>query len=182
MTLLSSLSTSQRVLRALMGAAATAVALASWLATPGGSLIAALGLVVLTAFVVLDPGSRRTTLLMALLAAVWLWSAPAPSSLRHWALTFLVALALLVVHLAGALATVLPPAAPVPAATLRRWLRRGVGVVLACVPVWSVMIVATRAAAPGDAFLMYAALAGLVGVGAALALSTRPPKRAGTDG
>ena len=71
---------------------------------PGGSLVAALVLVGLTPFIVLDPASRLATVLLAVHAGNWLMSVPVPDEGRDWLLALLAAVLLSTIHLAAALA------------------------------------------------------------------------------
>lgn len=168
-------SRSQRVLRAVIAVVSVGLALLTVAVGPLGSVVAALVLVALTPFVVLDPGSRRTALLLALHAVHWLMSNTVPAGLRDWALTAVVALGLLTIHLAAALASALPPAAPVPRASVMRWSRRGLTVVGLSVPVWVLLASQTAARPDGDSVATYAALAALAALGLALWLSLVDP-------
>lgn len=154
-------SPSQKAVRAVVAVASVGLAVLTTVVAPGGSLVAALVLVGLTPFVVLDPASRLTTVLLAVHAGNWLMSVPVPDGLGDWLLVVVAAVALVSIHLAAALAAAFPPAATVPAATLRRWGRRSVAVLALSVPVWALLVVQSGAAPDGDAVLTYAALAAL---------------------
>lgn len=153
--------TSQKALRVLIAVPSVGLALLAAFAGPHGTLVGAFLLLVLTPFVVLDPASRLTTLLLGLHAVNWLSSTEVPTTARDWTLTLVAALALLTIHLAAALAAALPPAAPVPRATLVRWLGRGLTVVGLSVPVWAVLVAQTAEAPPGVPSMTYAAVASL---------------------
>ncbi|MFC7487996.1 hypothetical protein ACOCJ7_18470 [Knoellia sp. CPCC 206453] len=153
--------TSQRVLRILIAVPSVGLALLAAFAGPQGTLVGAFVLIVLTPFVVLDPASRLTTLLLGLHVVNWLSSTPVPTTTRDWALTFVAALALLTIHLAAALACALPPAAPLPRATVVRWVGRGLIVVGLSVPVWALLVAQTADAPPGLPSMTYAAVAAL---------------------
>lgn len=161
MTALSLDSTSHKVLRLLIAVPSVGLALLAALAAPRGSLVGAAVLIVLTPFVVLDPGSRLAALLLALHGVNWLSSTDFPTQAREWALTVAAAVALLVIHLATALAAALPPSAPLPRPTIIRWVRRGLTVLGLSVPVWALLISQTVASPPGVPFLTYAAVASL---------------------
>ncbi|WP_404381754.1 hypothetical protein LL946_14290 [Knoellia locipacati] len=168
-------SPSQNVLRALIGGVSVGLALLTVLVGPLGSIAAAFVLIVLTPFVVIDPASRLTALLIALHGVHWLMSNSVPDGWRDWALTFLVAVGLLTIHLAAALSTALPAAAPVPRASVRRWLRRGAAVIGLSVPVWALLASQTVSRPEGDPVVTFAALAALAALGLALWLSLVEP-------
>ena len=154
-------STSQKALRAAIAVASVALAVLTTLTAPGGSLVAALVLVGLTPFVVLDPASRLATVLLAVHAGNWLMSVPVPDEGRDWVLALLAAVLLSTIHLAAALAAALPAAADVPRATLRRWGRRSLVVLGLSLPVWLLLLAQSETAPEGDDLLTYAALAAL---------------------
>lgn len=158
-------STSQRVLRGAIAVASVGLAVLTTLWAPGGSLVAALVLLALTPFVVLDPASRLTTLLIAAHAGTWLMSVPVPRSVREWLVVLVAAVALATIHLAAALSAAFPTAATLPAATVRRWGRRSAGVLGLSVPVWALLVAQSGAAPAGDELLTYAALAALALLG-----------------
>lgn len=154
-------SPSQKALRAAIAVASVGLAVLTTVVAPGGSLVAALVVVGLTPFVVLDPASRLTTVLLALQAGNWLMSVPVPAGLRDWLAVLVASVALTTIHLAAALASAFPAAAAVPGATLRRWMRRSATVLGLSVPVWLLLAAQSEAAPEGDAVLTYAALAAL---------------------
>lgn len=162
---------SQSALRAVIALTSVGLAVLAVTAAPLGSLVAALILVALTPFVVLDPGSRLTALLVALHGVNWLMSNNVPDSAREWLPTLVTAVGLLVIHLAAALASALPEVAPVPRASLLRWGRRALVVLGLSVPVWALLV--SQAASPpeGDSVMTYAALAALALMGLALWLA-----------
>jgi len=153
------MSTSQKVLRALIVVPSVALALVAAFATPRGTLVGALLLLGLTAFAALDPASRIMSMLLAAHGVNWLSSAVVPVDLGDWALTLAAALALLTIHLAASLTSALPPAAPLPRATVRRWVRRALSVVGLSLPVWAVLVAQSRSTPPGVPLLTYAAVA-----------------------
>ena len=164
-------STSQTVLRVGIGVVSVALALLTVSVGPLGSVVAALVLVGLTPFVVLDPGSRLTALLVGLHGLHWLMSHPAPVEVGDWVLTLVAAVGMLAIHLGAALAAALPASAPVPRASTVRWTRRGLAVVGLCLPVWAVLVTQTVTRPDGDTLATYAALAALAVLGLALWLS-----------
>lgn len=150
---------SHRVLRALIAVPSVGLALLTALTGPRGTLVGAALIIVLTPFVVLDPASRLTTLLLALQGLNWVSSTVSPTSARDWTLSFVAALAVLTIHLAASLAVALPPAAPIPRATIVRWLRRALTVVGLSIPVWALLVAQTTTAPDGVPLITYAALA-----------------------
>lgn len=164
-------SPSQQVLRATIAVVSVGLAVLTVLVGPLASVVAGLVLVALTPFVVLDPGSRLTALLIVLHGLHWLMSNPVPDGPRDWALTLVMAVGLLTIHLAAALACALPAAAPVPRASLERWGRRAVVVVGLSVPVWALLVSQTVSRPGGDSVATYAALTALAALGLALWLS-----------
>lgn len=163
------MSLSQKVLRLLIAVPSVGLALLMAFSTPRGTLIGAAVLIVLTPFAALDPASRLTTLLLGLQGVNWISSTGVPASTRDWTLAVVAALAVLTIHLAAALASALPPAAPLPRATVQRWLRRGLTVVGLSLPVWALLVAQTAGAPAGEPLITYAALASL----AILALAFR---------
>lgn len=162
-------SRSQTVLRVVIAVTSIGLAVLTAVVGPLGSIASALILVGLTPFAVLDPGSRATAVLVALHGVHWLVSNDTPDRLGEWALTVLVALGLLAIHLAASLASAFPSSTPVPRASLRRWLRRTLVVIGLSLPVWAVMYVQSASPPDGDSVLTYAAVAAL----AVLALAFR---------
>lgn len=154
-------SPSQKAVRAALAVASVALAVLTTLTAPGGSLAAALVLLALTPFAVLEPGSRLTTVLLVVHGANWLMSVPRPDEVGAWLLVVLAACLLATIHLAAALAASFPAAAAIPGATLRRWLRRSATVLGLSVPVWVLLVAQSGAAPEGDVVLTYAALAAL---------------------
>ena len=154
-------SPSQNVLRVLIAASSVGLALLAALAAPRGTLVGAAVVLLLTPFVVLDPASRLTTLLLALQGVNWLSSTVVPAQARDWVLTLVAAVALLTIHLAAALAAALPGAAPIPRATLARWGRRGLTVIALSAPVWALLVAQTMNSPDGDSLATYAAIASL---------------------
>jgi hypothetical protein len=169
------MSTSQRVLRALIVVPSVGLALLAAFATPRGTVVGALLVIILTAFAALDPGSRVVTLLLAAHGVNWLSSAVVPARPLDWLLTLVASVAVLTIHLAASLAVTLPPAAPLPRATLRRWLRRAVTVMGLSVPVWTVLVSQSRSTPPGVPLLTYAAVASVAILALAFWLTQSPP-------
>lgn len=163
--------TSRRALQALIVVPSVGLALVTALGAPRGSLVAGAVLIVLTAFVVLTPSSRLTAVLLALHAANWVSCTNVPANASDWTLTLLAALALLTIHLAAALASALPPAAPLPRATVTRWVRRGLTVVALSIPVWALLVAQTSGAPAGVPLITYAAIASLAILALALWLA-----------
>lgn len=173
------MSTSQKALRALIVVPSVALALVAAFATPRGTVVGALLIMVLTAFAALEPASRLMSLLLAVQAVNWLSSAAVPADGGDWALTLVAAVAVLTIHLAASLAVALPPAAPLPRATVRRWVRRAVTVLALSTPVWAVLVAQSRSTPPGVPLLTYAAVAAVAILALAFwltqsAASTRP--------
>ena len=79
----------------------------------------------------------------------------------------LAALAVLTIHLAASLASALPPAAPLPRATVRRWVQRALTVLGLSLPVWALLVAQSANAPKGVPLMTYAAVAAV----AILALS-----------
>lgn len=158
-------SPSQNVLRIVIAVTSVGLAILAATVAPLGSLVAALVLVAITPFVVLDPGSRLTALLLGLHGVNWLMSNTSPTSSRDWALTVVMAVGLLTIHLAASLASALPRSAPLPRASLLRWGRRAVAVIGLSVPVWALLVSQSANPPPGDAVVTYAALAALALLG-----------------
>ncbi|GAA2738545.1 hypothetical protein GCM10009867_30270 [Pedococcus aerophilus] len=161
------LSPSQLGLRAALVAASVALVALTLVAAPHGLVVGAVVLVVLSGWAALRPESAGSGLLVAGLALHWVGTVPVPATTGAWLRLLGAALLLLVVHLTAALAASLPPAAPVPAASLRRWSRRAATVAVGTVPLWALALGADRARAAGDITLSYAA----IGTSAVLALA-----------
>jgi hypothetical protein len=155
------LSRSQLVVRALIVLASLALVALSFAVAPQGILVLAVVLVALTAYAATHPESWLVTLLLVGLVLEWLATVPVPSSLGQWLVLLVAAWCGLVVHLTASLAASLPGAAPIPAATVRRWLLRGATVGAVVVPVWALAAVSALQAVPGTVGLTYAALAGI---------------------
>ncbi|CAN7384891.1 hypothetical protein [Knoellia sp. LjRoot47] len=171
-------SPSQNALRAVIGVVSVALAVLTVVVGPLGSLVAAAVLVALTPFVVLDPGSRLTALLVTLHGLHWLMSNTVPEGVGDWVLTLVVAVGLLTIHLSASLSSALPPSAPVPRASVERWVRRGLAVLGLSLPVWALLMSQTASRPAGDSVVTYAAVAALALLGLALWLSVAgPPER-----
>lgn len=167
------LSTSQQALRAIIALVSVALVVLTWTTSPMSSLAAAFVVLLFTPFAVLDPGSRLTALVLALHGGHWLMSNRAPASTRDWALVGIVAVGILTMHLCAALAASLPPAAPVPAASSRRWGVRGLAVVGLSVPVWALLVLESRTLPAGDSLATYVALSAVALLGLAIWLTLR---------
>lgn len=154
------MSAGHKALRTFIALSSVVLALVPFVASLG-SLVGAVGLIVLTAFVVLDPGSRLTALLLGLHCVNWSVSTAVPTQFRDWVLTLVAATLLLAIHLAAALASSLPPSAPFPRPTLRRWGRRALTVVGLSIPVWAVLVAQTVSTPEGDSLATYAAVVSL---------------------
>ncbi|WP_353953266.1 hypothetical protein V6K52_07545 [Knoellia sp. S7-12] len=165
------LSPSHKALRVLIATLSVGLALLAAFATPAGTLVGAGILIFLTPFVALDPASRLTALLLALHGANWLSSTEVPADVRDWALTGITTVALLTIHLAAALAAALPPAAPLPRATLLRWTRRGLTVIGLALPVWVLLVAQSTDAPSGVPVITYAALASVATLALAFVLA-----------
>lgn len=165
------LSPSHRALRVLIATWSVGLSLLAAFATPAGTLFGAAILIFLTPFVAVDPASRLTALLLALHGANWLWSTEVPADGDDWALTGIAAVVLLTIHLAAALAAALPPAAPLPRATLLRWTRRGLTVIGLALPVWALLVAQSAGAPPGVPVITYAALASVATLALAFVLA-----------
>lgn len=168
-------SRSQFALRGTIVAAsvlAVALALAN---TPDPVWVVGVLLVALAAYVAQHPGSHLFGVLVGALALHWLALVPTPTSTTDWASVVAEAVLVLVVHASGALAASLPPQAPVPASSIRRWVRRVAVVVAACVPVWAVAAAVSTSAQPGQAVFTYAAIAGTAVLALGVYLGAREP-------
>jgi hypothetical protein len=153
------LSGSQAALRGLLVLASFALVGLTLVAAPHALVVAAVALVPLTVWAAWRPESPWATVLVAGLVLHWVATVPVPSAAAGWLRLLAAALLLLVVHLALSLAASLPPGAPLPAATVRRWTRRGAVVAGATVPVWAVAFLAGRQRVAGEVGLTYAAIA-----------------------
>jgi hypothetical protein len=154
------LSRSQAVLRGLLVAATVGACALTLAASPSPLWIAAAILVGLSVWVALHPSSRLAFVLVLGLAGQWLVTVPVPRTTGAWLPTVATAVLVLVVHLSTSLAAALPPQAPLPALTVRRWVRRTALVVAACCPVWAISFAVSRTSEPGQGTFTYAALAG----------------------
>lgn len=154
------MSAGHKALRTLIAFSSVGVALMAYM-SPLGSLIGVVVLIVLTVFVVLDPGSRSTALLLGLHCVNWLASTTVPTQVGDWLPTLVSATVLLVIHLAATLASSLPPSAPLPRPTLRRWGRRALTVIGLSTPVWAALVTQTLSTPEGNALATYAAVASL---------------------
>lgn len=167
------LSRSQAVLRALVVVATVGACAVTLAASLSPLWIAAVLLVGLSVWVALHPSSPLAFVLVLGLAVHWLVTVTVPRTTSAWLLTLVTAVLLLAVHLCTSLAAALPPQAPLPALTIRRWTRRAALVVLACCPVWAVSVAVSRTGEPGRGTFTYAALAGTALLALALWLASR---------
>ncbi|KGN35026.1 hypothetical protein N802_01395 [Knoellia sinensis KCTC 19936] len=154
-------SRSQHVLQGVLALTSLGLAALTLLTASSGSFVLALVVVAVTPFVALEPGSRLTALLLGLHGAHWLTSHTVPDTAREWALVFVTAAGMLVIHLAASLACTLPKAAPIPRASVRRWLARAVTVLALSLPVWALLVAQSAALPDGDAVATYGAIAAL---------------------
>lgn len=170
------LSPSQAGVRGLLAASSLALVALTFAAAPQGLVLGAVALLVLTVGAVWRPEAFGASLLVAGLALHWLSAVPVPTSAASWLRLLVAAWLLLVVHLGAALAASLPPGAPVPRASLRRWARRGAVVAAGTLALWGLAYGAARAAAPGEVWLTYAAIAALAVLTLAVYLLSRAPR------
>lgn len=142
-------------------------------AAGGGTLLLAVPLVLLTAWVSTRPESVLVILLVVGHGIHWVSSTPVPRDRAGWAWLLLGAWLMLLLHLSASAAVTWPSVAPVPRAALRRWgLRTGL-VALATVPVWAVAAVTRGQSLQGEASMTYMALAGLALLAGGLYLVAR---------
>lgn len=167
------LSTSQAAIRSLLVVASVALVAVTLLAATNDLLAGAVVLVALSGWAAWRPESPAAGLLVVGLALHWVGTVPVPTTTRAWLLLLSAAWLLVVVHLSAALAASLPPGAPVPSVSLRRWARRGVVVAGATVPVWGLAYGAGRQIVPGEVSLTYAAIAALAVLALAVWLLSR---------
>ena len=132
-------------------------------AAGGGTLLLAVPLVLLTAWVVTRPESVFVTLLLVGHAIHWVASTPVPRGWEAWTWLLLGSWLMLLLHLSASAAVTWPEVAPVPPVALRRWGRR-TGLVAA---------VTRDQSLQGEASMTYVALAGLTLLGGALYLVAR---------
>jgi hypothetical protein len=142
-------------------------------AAGGGTLLVAVPLVLLTAWVLTRPESVLATLLVVGHGIHWAASAPVPEGWVDWTWLLLASWLVLLLHLSASAAVTWPSVAPVPPAALRRWGRRAGLVALATVPVWAVAAVTRDQSLQGEASMTYVALAGLTLLGGGLYLVAR---------
>ncbi|QGN56895.1 hypothetical protein [Nostocoides sp. HKS02] len=133
-------------------------------------------LVGLTGYAVVRPGSHAVTVLLAGHALHWMVVVPLPGGMGRWLALLGGAWLGLALHLTAALAATLPAAAPVPAATLARWARRGLTVALLVVPLWALAAVAGLQHVAGQLPLTYAAIAGVGLLALSVWLVSRDPR------
>lgn len=152
------LSTSQAVVRGLLLASSIALVATTLVAAPDELLLGVVVLLPLAVWAALRPESPGANLLVVGLALYWVGTVPVPVTTQAWLLLLAAAVLLLVVHLTAALAASLPPGAPIPGVSLRRWGRRGAVVVAATVPLWALSFGAGREAVAGEVSLTYAAI------------------------
>jgi hypothetical protein len=153
------MSRSQVVLRTGLVVASLGVLVLTIVASPAPVLVAAVVLVVLTGCAAWRPESSLVAVLVAGHVLHWVVAVPLRAGLAPWVQLLAAALLLLVVHLTASLAASLPPAAPVPTPTVRRWVRRGGVVAALTVPVWAVAALAAQQEGLGEVGLTYAAIA-----------------------
>ncbi|MGA8980588.1 MAG: hypothetical protein WB473_15875 [Pedococcus sp.] len=169
-------SSSQALVRVLLAVSSLALVALTSVAAPQGVVLGAVALFVLTVGTVWRPEAPAAGLLVIGLALHWLTAVPLPTSTASWLQLLVAAWLLLVVHLSAALAASLPPGAPVPGHSARRWSRRGAVVAAATVPLWALAYGASRQAVPGEVWLTYAAIAALAILTLAVWLLSRDPR------
>jgi hypothetical protein len=169
------MSRGQTVLRAVLAAASFGVLVLTLAASPAPVLLAAVLLLVATGYAAWRPESSLVTVLVAGHIVHWVVAVPVPAQLSGWLRLLAAALLLLVVHLTASLSASLPPAAPVPTATARRWLRRGAVAGALSVPVWAVAALAAQREGLGEVGLTYAAIAAVAVLAFAVWLVSREP-------
>jgi hypothetical protein len=171
------MSRGQRVLRGLLAGASTGVLVLTLLASPAPVLVAAVLLLAATAYAAWRPESSVVTVLVAGHILHWIVAVPVPVELSGWLRLLAAALLLLLVHLTASLSASLPPAAPLPAVTVRRWARRSCVVAALSVPVWAVAALAAQQGGLGEVGLTYAAIAAVAVLALAIWLTSREPSR-----
>lgn len=171
------LSGSQAALRGLLVLASFALVGLTLVAAPHALVVAAVVLVPLTMWAAWRPDTPWSTVLVTGLVLHWVATVPVPAGTAGWLRLLGAAWLLLVVHLSLSLAASLPPGAPLPAATVRRWARRSAVVAGATVPVWTVASLASRQRVAGDVGLTYAAIAGAAVLALAVHLLSRDDHR-----
>jgi len=167
------LSSSQAAVRSLLVVASLALVALTLVAAPHGLVVAAVVLVPLALWTAWRPESPWATALVAGLVLHWVATVPVPSSTGAWLRLLAAAWLLLVVHLSAALTASLPPSAPLPRATLRRWGRRGAVVAGVILPVWALALVAGEQGVGGEVGLTYAAIAAAAVLALAVHLLSR---------
>lgn len=170
------MSRSQAVLRALLVLASWGVLVLTLVASPAPVLLAAVVLVVLTGYAAWRPESSLVTVLVAGHVLHWVVAVPVRTELAAQVQLLAAALLLLVVHLTASLAASLPPAAPIPVPTVRRWVRRGSVVAALAVPVWAVAALAAQQGGLGEVGLTYAAIAAVAVLTLTIWLLSREPR------
>lgn len=155
------MSRSQLVLRGLLAVASLTLLVLTLASSPHPIIVAAVVLVALTAYAVVEPDSPWVTLLVAGHALHWVAAVPVPHSTGAWVALLVASWAGLVLHLSASLSASLPGPVPLPSLSLRRWARRGAVVAAATVPVWALALLSGQEAVEGEVALTYAALAGL---------------------
>jgi hypothetical protein len=153
------MSRSQLVLRALLCVASLTFLGLTLAASPHPIVVAAVGIVALTAYAAVEPDSVLVTVLLGAQALHWAAAVPVPSTTGQWVALLGAAWSGLVLHLTASLAASLPGPAAVPAVSLRRWARRGALVAAATLPVWAVAMLAGEEGAQGQVSLTYGAIA-----------------------
>lgn len=170
------LSASQAAVRGVLLGASVALVATTLVAAPDGLLPAAILLVALASWAAWRPESAAASALVVGLALFWVGTVPVPATTQGWLLLLLAAWLLLLVHLAAALAASLPPGAPVPARSLRRWSRRTAVVAAGTVPLWALSSTAGREVVAGQVSLTYAAIAAVAILALAVWLLSRDPR------
>jgi hypothetical protein len=173
------MSASQKAVRALLGTHSLALAALTLVAAPHPVPVLAVVLGALSAAAAARPGSWFVAVLLLGHALHWTMSVPVPTTVSAWVTLLVAAWLALVIHACAALAAALPPQAPVPRITVRRWVRRTAAVMGMVVPVWVLASVAGQQQVAGEVSLTYAAIAGVAVLALTVWLLSREPVRGG---
>ena len=153
------MSASQKVLRVVLLLASWAMVAVTVVGAPHPVVVMALLLAIVSPVAAARPGSWMVAALLFGHALHWSMSVPVPTTWAVWLELLGAALLGLLVHVCAALAAALPPQAPVPRTTLRRWAVRTSLVAALVVPVWALAAVAGQRGVAGEVSLTYAAIA-----------------------
>jgi hypothetical protein len=153
------MSPSQKAVRAVLLLASWSMVALTVVAAPHPVVVVALLLVIVSPLAAARPGSWMVAALLLGQALHWSMSVPVPTTLTVWLELLGAALLGLLLHVSAALAAALPPQAPVPSVTLRRWAGRTTLVAVLIVPVWALAAVSGQRGVAGEVSLTYAAIA-----------------------